>query len=190
MAEQKVMPADSAAWGLARPGQRLLRSGDLVFRHGRGIVSEMVLRFSLRDARYSHAGILSLEGDTAYVYHALGGEGSHTALRKETLESFCRPAGACAFGIYRLDLTTAQQHRLMAATHQAYRSKIPFDTRYDLRTDSAFYCTEFVYRMLQQATGDKKYIPLTQVAGFAYVSCDNLYQNRHAAFVYAHVYPE
>ena len=184
------MQTDSAVWILARPGPGLLRSGDLVFRHGRGIVSEMVLRFSLRDARYSHAGILSLEGDTAYVYHALGGEGSQVPLRKETLESFCRPAGASAFGVYRLDLTAAQQRRLLAAAQQAYRSKIPFDTRYDLRSDSAFYCTEFVYRMLQQASGDKKYIPLTQVAGFTYVSCDNLYQNRHAAFVYGYVYPD
>jgi hypothetical protein len=189
-AQQGMLRQDSVEWSVARPGKNLLRSGDLVFREGRGIISRMVVQLSLQDPRYSHAGILEVTGDTTYVYHALGGEGRRTPLRKETLEAFCGPEGARAFGVYRLDLNPAQEQRFVSAAVQAYRSKIPFDTEYDLQSDTAYYCTEFVYRMVMRATGDEKYIPLTRLAGRTYVSCDNLYRNRHAEFIYGHVYPE
>ena len=178
-------------WQQASPGGRVLRSGDLIFRHSRGTISNMLLHFSRSDARYSHAGILSVEGGQVFVYHALGGEATrHSELRREPLETFCRPATVHSFGIYRLDLSREQLSKALSLAKKDWLERIPFDTKYDLQSDSAMYCTEFVYKVVMQASGDKNYITLTKVPGFTYVACDNLYRNKHATLIYSHAYSD
>src|SRR5688572_3318485 len=75
--EPEALPIDRTAlqkeWLAAYPGTKL-HSGDLVFRHSRGTISNMLLHFSRQDPKYSHAGILSVEKTGLFVYHSLGGE--------------------------------------------------------------------------------------------------------------------
>src|SRR5689334_9587573 len=66
-----------------------VESGDVVFRLGHGFISESMRKFSLKDPRYSHAGIISIENGKPVVYHLLGGESSVSILQKESLEKFC-----------------------------------------------------------------------------------------------------
>jgi Permuted papain-like amidase enzyme, YaeF/YiiX, C92 family len=178
-------------WQQAIPPVGLLRSGDLIFRHSRGTFSNMLVQFSRTDARYSHAGIVSVEGDHTFVYHALGGEASRLpGIRRETLEAFCRPSSVHSFAVYRTDLDTHQLTRELSLAKAAWQQKIPFDTRYDISSDSALYCTEFVYKVLAQASGNENYITLTELPGLTYVACDNLYRNRHTTLIYSRSYSD
>jgi len=61
-------------WRSARPEKNMLRSGDLIFRHGRGMVSATLLEASQTEKRYSHAGVISIEQGEVYVYHCIGGD--------------------------------------------------------------------------------------------------------------------
>src|SRR3954465_12223690 len=51
-----------------------LKSGDIIFRHGKGIISDFFARLSEKDHRYSHAGIIHIENNIVYVYHLTGGD--------------------------------------------------------------------------------------------------------------------
>jgi len=178
-------------WLNACPPAGLLESGDLVFRHSRGTISNMLLLFSQMDPKYSHVGIVSIEQGETVVYHALGGEVSENqALRRESLASFCMPSRVHSFGIYRTELEGKQKQRALELAKQAWRHRIPFDTRYDLFSDSAYYCTEFVYKVLVRASGNKNYITLSKLPGLTYVSCDNLYKNGHTALIYSRTYSD
>ena len=178
-------------WQQAIPPPGLLRSGDLIFRYSRGTISNMLVQFSRTDARYSHAGIVSIEGDRTFVYHALGGEASSLpGIRRETLESFCSPSSVHSFGVYRTDLTPPQLRNELSLAKTAWKQKIPFDLRYDITSDSALYCTEFVYKILARASGNKNYITLTELPGLTYVACDNLYRNRHTTLIYSRSYSD
>jgi len=178
-------------WRQAIPPRGLLRSGDLIFRHSRGTISNVLVQFSRSDARYSHSGIVSIEGDRTFVYHALGGEASRLpGIRRETLESFCNPSAVHAFGVYRTDLDRQQVFKELSLAKAAWQQKIPFDMQYDISSDSALYCTEFVYKVLTQASGNKNYITLTELPGLTYVACDNLYRNSHATPIYSRTYPD
>jgi hypothetical protein len=181
----------SSDWLEALPRKGLLRNGDLVFRHATGAFSDMLVQFSLKDPRYSHAGILSIEGDSIFVYHAMGGEAtSQSTIRKSTLKDFCHPEEVLEFGIYRTDLDASGISKIVQLAKEGYKSHIPFDSGFDLSSDSAVYCTEFVYRIILSASGDKNYIAASSINGFKYVACDNLYINKHAVMIYTHRYPD
>ena len=178
-------------WLQAKPVAEILKTGDLILRHSRGTISNMLVHFSLRDSRYSHAGIISVEEGKVYVYHALGGEVTvNSNIRKETVEKFCDPSSVHSFGIYRLDLNDQQIEQADFLVKDLFRKKIPFDTKYDLKTDSAMYCTEFVYKVLTRVSGDRNYLTLTRVPGLTYVACDDLYRNKHSTLIYSYTYSD
>jgi hypothetical protein len=54
--------------------KKIVATGDLVVRTGNDFTSESLRSLNQRDKTYSHCGIASIENDTVFVYHALGGE--------------------------------------------------------------------------------------------------------------------
>src|SRR3954464_10834717 len=61
-------------WSHAKVDISRLQTGDLIFRHGRGFISNALMSFSQHEKKYSHAGIISVENNEVYVYHCIGGE--------------------------------------------------------------------------------------------------------------------
>ena len=155
-----------------------IQSGDLVFRLGHGFISESLKKFSLKDSRYSHAGIISMENGKPIVYHLLGGESSATVLQKETLEKFCSPGEAVSFAVYRAPLHQAQKKSVDSLNQFYFHARLRYDSRFDLATDSVMYCTEYVYKVLIQAMGKNNIlIPSSVLSGQAYMACDDIYLN-------------
>lgn len=176
-------------WSRAKPDISGLRSGDLIFRHGRGAISNMLMAMSQRESKYSHAGIIHKENEKVFVYHAIGGEENiSNKLRKDPLEVFCNPNDVHAFGIYRLDLDAGQLLELDSLAEMYYTSGLEFDTKFDLSTDAKMYCSEFVYKLISRVAHNENYLSLSAVSGMKYVACDNLYLNTHSRFIYSYNY--
>ncbi|MFN8143084.1 MAG: YiiX/YebB-like N1pC/P60 family cysteine hydrolase [Bacteroidia bacterium] len=177
------------SWLLAAPDKALLHSGDIIFRHGRGFISNAFLKFSLKDPRYSHAGIIEIENGNIFVYHCIGGEENKSnKMKKESLAEFCRADRIHSFGIFRTDLGKEALAKIRNEVQAFYSNGLEFDTDFDLRSDNKMYCTEMVYKLLQDASGDKNYIPLTHVSGRTFVSCDNIYLSHHCTGIYSYNY--
>jgi hypothetical protein len=149
--------------------------GDIVFRLGHGFISESMRKFSLKDPRYSHAGIIGIEKGRAIVYHLLGGESSLSVIRKESLQDFCSPEEAASFAVYRTALTNEQVNLVDSLNHYYFKTKLPYDSRFDLSTDSAMYCTEYVYKVLSHVCGKNILISSSILSGQRYIACDDIY---------------
>jgi hypothetical protein len=176
-------------WNNARPDYSVLHSGDLIFRHGRGIISNMLMSFSQHETKYSHAGIISIENENVFVYHAIGGEENvSNRLRKDPLNVFCNPASVHSFGIYRLDLDDQQVVAVDSIVKEQYRKGLEFDTKFDLDTDAKMYCSEFIYKTIMKVVNQRNYLSVSTVSGIKYVACDDLYRNPHSTYVYSYNY--
>jgi len=82
--------------------KKIICTGDVITRCGTDFTSLSIKAFSQTDPSYSHCGIASVEHDTVFVYHAIGGElNPDEALQKERLEDFCSPLSNEAFGVFR-----------------------------------------------------------------------------------------
>lgn len=130
----------------------LLRSGDMIFRNGNDEVSRAARSFNRKDSSYSHCGLLMVEHDSIFVYHALGGAYNPSQkLLRQPLDSFCNPAENNAIGIYRYPLQPDQQQKLEKVVREYYRAGIRFDLYFNFRTDDKMYCAEFVFKSLNRA---------------------------------------
>ena len=158
--------------------KKYVNQGDLILRTGRDFTSELMRRASMTDKTYSHCGIASIENDTLFVYHAIGGEWNRDQkLRRDPFESFCNPYENRGFGIFRYQLNTNEQRRVFKLVRNFYNDAVMFDMQFDLDTDDRMYCSEFVYKTIEAATGDKIKIPADTLHSIKFIAIDNLFIN-------------
>jgi len=185
-----LCPAENQAlWLKAKPDFSQLKSGDLIFRHGRGFISNALMSLGQREKKYSHAGIITVENGNVFVYHAIGGEQNiSNKLRKDRLDVFCSPESVHAFGIYRSDLNKKQIATVIDKADTYFEAGLEFDTEFDLLSDDKMYCTEFIYKLISVIPGNQNYISLSAVGNKHYIACDDLYLNPHFKKIYAYNY--
>ncbi len=154
----------------------LLRNGDLVTRAGNDFTSESLRRLNRRDTSFSHCGIVSIEQDTVFVYHALGGEfNPDQALLRESFERFASPRINRGFGIFRFPLTTTDQEQLLALVRLLHRARVPFDMDFDLATNDRLYCAEFVSKAYRAGTRQQLHFDSSRLGSRVFVGVDDCF---------------
>ena len=152
--------------------QQSVQSGDLILRTGRDYTSEVMRRFSQHDKTYSHCGIASIENDSVFVYHAIGGEWNpDQKLRRDLFAVFCNPYESRGFGVYRYPFNEDQRKQILQNVNKFYRAAIMFDMQFNLNTDDRMYCSEFVYKAIKPAF----LLKTTTINHITFVAIDNLF---------------
>lgn len=168
------------------PPISLLKSGDIILREGNSFVSDVLKDFSQKEKRYSHAGIIHIEGPKAFVYHIIAAEnGKPSYMLKELLALFCNSTDNNSYAIYR---TVADGVAVDRKAGELYLTHPQFDAQFDLGTDDKLYCTELVYKVFRSASNGKKIINLSHANGRDYVACDNLYLDNQSRLIFSHSY--
>ncbi len=163
---------------------KIVKNGDLVLRSGSDGISALFKRVNTRNKTYSHAGIVYIENGYPFVYHCTGSSGDPEALlKRDSLNTFIHPYDNTGYAVYRYRLKTVQVSRLHDIVIRYFKERRKFDPYFDLSTDTALYCTEFVYKALLEATGDKKYLTTTEAGNFSFVAVDDLFLRRDAKMI-------
>ncbi len=158
--------------------KKYVKQGDLIMRTGKDFTSELMRLTSANDKTYSHCGIAGFEHDSLVVYHALGGEWNPDArLRKDAFEIFCTPYENRGIGIFRYNMNNDAEAKLSKIIDTLYTAGIKFDMKFDLTSNDRMYCSEFVYKAVEQASDYKIRLPLRTFRNTKFVSPDNLYHN-------------
>ena len=154
-----------------------LRTGDLVFRAGRGWRAGAVRAAS--GSSLTHVGIVDrdIHGRIS-VIHADPPEGGRTGMvRRVPLAAFADPADADRVVAYRLDEAPGVLISMVASARRYAAQRVPFDDAFDLASPDAVYCTELVWRALAEA-GERLVPRLTRidapVVGGTYMTPEDL----------------
>lgn len=124
-----------------------LRSGDLVFRRGRDLVSGMVLA-QAPDSRFSHVGVVVVDAAGTGIVHAMPGEDRQPGgVRREPLAAFLDPAVASDAAAYRVPGVD----RRALVQRLAGQLGRPFDMAFEMSSSEALYCTELALDALGAA---------------------------------------
>lgn len=155
----------------------IIQTGDIIVRNGTDEVSMATRKFNRQDTTYSHCGILQIENDTIFVYHALGGSYNPSqTLMRQVLDSFCNPKEVDKFAIYRYRFSPEQNNQFSKTIRQHFANRLPFDMFFNYDTDDKMYCSEFVFKSIN--TVDSNYLmsvhPRTNPM---YITVDDLYLN-------------
>ncbi|MES2776894.1 MAG: YiiX/YebB-like N1pC/P60 family cysteine hydrolase [Bacteroidota bacterium] len=160
----------------------IVRSGDIITRCGSDLTSEILRRLNEQDKTFSHIGIASIENDTVFVYHSIGGEfNPDQKLKREDLWSFTHPADNKTAGVFRLPLNPKQIKILIPEVQRLYKIGMPFDMDFDWKTNDRLYCAEFVVKSLSKALNDTTYFHHTRLMGKEGVGIDDVTRNKNAA---------
>ncbi|MFN8153197.1 MAG: YiiX/YebB-like N1pC/P60 family cysteine hydrolase [Bacteroidia bacterium] len=159
------------------------RNGDLVFRSGKGIISDWFRRCSLSDPSYSHAGIIVQRNNENFVVH-LQQTSSDGSLKVEKLTDFWSTQVCKGGAIYRLDLTDDEIASMSTEVEKDIQNGVSFDEHFNLDDDTRMYCSEWIRNKVIHATKDPRYFPVSVAGDFHYVAPDNLYINNHALLIY------
>lgn len=149
-------------------------------RTGNDFTSDILRKLSLHDKTYSHCGIASLENDTLFVYHAMGGAWNpDKKIRRDPFELFCNPFENRGFGIYRYQFDKKQLDLFTNAAKEFYKQEITFDMKFDLATDDKMYCTEYIFKAMNNI------LPLntTTLNGITFIAPDNLYHIKECSMI-------
>jgi Permuted papain-like amidase enzyme, YaeF/YiiX, C92 family len=153
-----------------------IRTGDLIVRAGNDFTSESLRSLNQRDKTWSHCGIASVEHDTVFVYHALGGEWNpDQRIRKDIFKVFAEPYSNRSVGIYRYALLPADTAALMVTVKKLHQIGIMFDMKFDLQTNDRMYCAEFVYKAYVMGTKGKLQFTTSRLGDFYFVGVDDLF---------------
>lgn len=131
----------------------IIRNGDLVFRQGRGIFSEMFKNIGETDSQFSHVGIVYTDGNDIFVIHTEANELTGVGFaKKEKLSDFISNRNSVTYDFYRIDdFQSARIQSVLEAALKYVNDKIPFDTDFNLRDNDRLYCTELVYKAYKSA---------------------------------------
>ena len=127
-----------------------VRDGDLVFRQGRGLTSQLILQVG-SGATYSHVGVIVLREGEPFVVHALPTEGDEpNGVVLQSLEIFAAPQNAARIAIRRVGSlgNKAREQMRDYALSQVGRS---FDDGFVHSDDAQVYCTELAIKALEEA---------------------------------------
>lgn len=156
--------------------KKLTQSGDLITRTGKDFTSQTFRQFSRKDNTYSHCGIVSIEQDTVFVYHAIGGEfNPDQKLVKEPIENFCNVLENVGFGLFRFSLNSQHQQALNNIVQRYYQQGLMFDTKFDLQSNERMYCSEFVSKAFSKALKSSNMFMPNQINNKTYMSVDNIF---------------
>jgi Permuted papain-like amidase enzyme, YaeF/YiiX, C92 family len=164
--------------------KHLIENGDVIFRNGNDEVSQAARSMNRKDTSFSHCGLVFIENDTVFVYHALGGiYNPSQKLRRDPMDSFCTPADNNAFGIYRYNLKKEQVEKLSSVVKDYYRAGLKFDLFFNYQSDDVMYCSEFVFKCLNKSVNGAytKYVRLDTIP-FG-VTTDDIFLNENCRLI-------
>ena len=130
-----------------------MRTGDLAFRCGRGVLSRGVL-LAERKGNYSHVGVVILDTDGKWkIAHSVPAErefdGDFDRVKLEPIEDFYSHKMAARGCLVHVgNLTDSLKLAAMCEeARQAFRDSIRFDHDYNLQDSTELYCSEYVWML-------------------------------------------
>jgi hypothetical protein len=156
--------------------QPTIKNGDIITRTGNDFTSETLRQLNRRNTTYSHCGIASIENDTVFIYHALGGEWNpDQKIRRDPLIDFADPYNNRGIGVFSFEPTEVLQNKIITTTQNYYLAGVMFDMDFDLKTDDHMYCAEFVYKCLSNASNGKLLFPVSHIKQFEFIGVDDIF---------------
>ncbi len=136
----------------------LLCEGDIVFRGGTDIESDIIRNFSKSDKMFSHCGIVIKEDSVLEIAHILGGYSNPKGtIIIEPVEKFLSYPQNESAGIFATNLDSFELKRIYYFIDSVKQKNVIFDLKFNLFTKDELYCTEFIIDAITFAKNKNAY---------------------------------
>jgi hypothetical protein len=124
---------------------KLIKEGDIIFRGGTDIESNIIRDFSYTDKLFSHCGIIVKKDSGLVVAHMLGGtDNPNGSLLFSNLKEYLKYPFNESAGIYSFYFSDTEKTKLHKYLDSIKNKNIGFDLKFNLFTKDVLYCTEMI----------------------------------------------
>ncbi len=170
-----------------------IRQGDIAFRRGDGVVSDIVL-YNDVDGKYSHVGIIVGQSDSLMVVHAVPGEhdtaNDFDRVKIESINRFFGSDVATRGAVMRMSLTDEQCRLIGLYAKEKAEAMVAFDHNYNLEDTTKLYCTELVQLLFKRIGIDLAQGRITTIIcpGMSgdYIMPSDIYKNKNMTTVFTY----
>ena len=134
----------------------VLQEGDIIFRHGFGIISDAIVKYVKSDYPVSHCGVIVADSlGKLFVIHTVSNTLANIdGMQKDDLDVFVKGSQKNSIIVMRYIYENDTQAKKIAERANYYLSQqIPFDHHFDCMDSTAFFCTELIQMVFKTAIG-------------------------------------
>lgn len=134
-----------------------LEEGDIILRKGNGALSFHIMNATKEE--YSHCGIIVKEEGVWRVIHSMGGSVSKKekdGLQIMDLDDFVSHAADSMLFICRATFQDSLGTKIRDGAYRFLKEETPFDHAFNLFTRDKIYCSELLFYILRDATGENQ----------------------------------
>lgn len=127
----------------------LIQEGDIIMRHGEGLVSSMIAHINKgAPYRLSHCAFLAKGKKDWMVIHAVSGSlGMIDGMQTTTLDRFTRESIDSSIVIIRYKAEPEIRRQFVKQAMVYLEQQIPFDNEFTLADTTSFFCTELIHQV-------------------------------------------
>lgn len=128
-----------------------IKDGDIILRHGYGLVSDMIVKSLNDNLDISHCAIVSKNDTGIAVIHAVSQSLSdYDGVQSQDLPTFIRDSKENSVIVLRYKFKKNENTDRIAEKANYYlEERKPFDHSFNLGDTSEFYCTELIWRIFK-----------------------------------------
>ena len=157
---------------LTQEEENALQEGDIILRHGFGLISDAIVQYTKTPYPVSHCGIVVKDSaDNWAVIHTVSNAlADIDGMQKDGLKKFVRESKPQSIVVTRYQFQNEQQRQKVVEQAYYYLEKqIPFDNQFNSSDSSQFFCTELIWNVFYHAIGVDLYEPSPQYNGMTFL---------------------
>lgn len=129
-----------------------LQDGDIILRHGYGLVSDGIVETLNSDINISHCAILTKDTNNQFiVIHSVSQSLSDfDGVQSQDLKSFIKDSKVNSVIVVRYRFKPEEDPSLIGKKAKYYLAKrVPFDMDFDLKDSTKIYCAELLWKIFK-----------------------------------------
>ncbi|MDR1458842.1 MAG: hypothetical protein LBI60_01315 [Bacteroidales bacterium] len=134
--------------------KQILQEGDIILRHGFGLISDAIIRCLHEKYPVSHCGIIVKDtlGELSVIHTVSNTLAVIDGMQKDYLDVFVKGSypNSVIVTRYKYENDTLQKKIAEQANYYLLK-QIRFDHQFDCSDSTAFFCTEFVWNVFKNA---------------------------------------
>ena len=141
----------SSTYSLNDKEKETIRDGDIILRHGFGLVSDMIVEKLDEEFDVSHCAIINKkENDDIRVIHTVSQSLSdYDGVQEQSLDRFMKDSQINTVMVVRFIAPKNEFNSSISNRAKFYlKERIPFDHSFDIEDSVEFYCSELIWKVI------------------------------------------
>lgn len=144
------------SYALSEADYQKIQDGDIILRHGYGLVSDLIVEQLKEKYDISHCAIVCKTDTGLAVIHSVSSSVSNIdGMQAQDLKSFIKESQYNSVVVIRYKPKVNKPNASISRKAKYYLDKkVPFDESFNINDSTEFYCTELLWKVILDEYGD------------------------------------